>query len=1197
MKYLRVLILLVAGLVAGSQAALPPFELHEGDVVAFVGGTDMVRLQNDARLEAALSWKHRAAQPRFRDLAWDGDTVYHQSTVRERWRREAFGGWAAQLKKVGATVVIAQFGKIESLDGIGQVGKFAAAYGELLDVFSADGRRVVLLAPSPTGWKGGDTESFARYTAAVRALAGRRGIRFVPASDDDPTGALWRGLGLGEAPVAVVEAVREKHRLWYDYWRPANWKCLFGDDGKRIFSNASKGLPSFKEEWSTFPDLIAAAEANIYAGEPVVARPAPARTGSGEADIEDELAAFEVLDGYEVNLFADETHGIANPLSVRWDPDGRMFVACSDVYPQIEPGVMPDDKIILLRDTDADGRADQSSVFARGLNIPTGMEVGADGVYVGQNTELLFLDWAGGRRQLLSGFGNGDSHQTINSFVWGPAGDLWFCQGDGIESRVETPSGISSLYQAGVFRLRPRELRLDGLLDDFMGPGNPWGVAFDDFGQSFVVDGAGGISYLTPASIPVKRRLQLPRIGKPGGYCGVESIGGGEFLTGDYKKNQVSRFRVDEDGAGFSVEFLPPLLRSEHRNFRPIDVKVGPDGAIYIVDWYNPITCHQDDFYRHPDRDKTHGRIWRVSKRGAVVGSPPALRGAGRAGLISFLKSPKRWIRLKAKQVLVSQGMQEVPDEMRTWRGRDLFEAVGLLQMLGLEDREMLEILARSEDHRARAYAARAAGDWGEFDLLEVAARDVHPRVRMEAVLACTKFSHAGAILIAAEVAGRPRDRWIDYALAQAVHYLEPIWLPAFQRGELDFGERRRGLAGVLAYAGAEQLLAEIRQQLEAGELDGAAQLVLLRVLATAGDESDLLDLLELGALDAGLLRILAARDRPSSDVVEPLRHLLAEGDAPSQEAVLELLGHWRVTELEEEVLEVAMRPGLDEKLRASALDALGSFGSEEARALLRAVASRAGETRRGDAIAALVQTGLAEAAAIAARSLASEPSLADDGKIFDAFAGRRGGARMLADELGRHQVGTQPARQLRQAWISTGLVDEDLTRCLDSLAGIAPFAAEFGDELVAELVAAGREGDPIKGGELFRAGRAACAACHKVGDEGGAIGPDLSAVGTGVPAERIVIELMWPTKQVKDGYSLTRVTTRDGRVLQGYVREGQGDKVLRLREFDGDRINELPLGEIVDRASIGSLMPATARSLEREDLADLLAYLFSLGG
>ncbi|MFT4548263.1 MAG: hypothetical protein ACI9MB_002214 [Verrucomicrobiales bacterium] len=95
--------------------------------------------------------------------------------------------------------------------------------------------------------------------------------------------------------------------------------------------------------------------------------------------------------------------------------------------------------------------------------------------------ETWLLTWEGKRRLLLSGFGNGDSHQTINSFTWSPDGELWFCQGDGIESRVETPHGVASLFQAGVFRPRPETLQLDPLLDDFMGPGNPWGVAFDDF--------------------------------------------------------------------------------------------------------------------------------------------------------------------------------------------------------------------------------------------------------------------------------------------------------------------------------------------------------------------------------------------------------------------------------------------------------------------------------------------------------------------------------------------------------------------------------------------------------------------------------------------------------------------------------------------------------------------------------------------
>ena len=127
------LIFSMALLVAFSAVAQEkPLQLRKGDVVAFIGGTDMVRMQKDGRLEATLTHRFRDAAPRFRDLAWDGDTIYFQSTVRERWRSKAFGGWREQLKKVGATVVIAQFGKIESLDGVGKRDSFIRAYEKLL---------------------------------------------------------------------------------------------------------------------------------------------------------------------------------------------------------------------------------------------------------------------------------------------------------------------------------------------------------------------------------------------------------------------------------------------------------------------------------------------------------------------------------------------------------------------------------------------------------------------------------------------------------------------------------------------------------------------------------------------------------------------------------------------------------------------------------------------------------------------------------------------------------------------------------------------------------------------------------------------------------------------------------------------------------------------------------------------------------
>ena len=237
--------------------------------------------------------------------------------------------------------------------------------------------------------------------------------------------------------------------------------------------------------------------------------PAEILHGGPEADVEKETKAFEVGYGMQVNLFADEKLGLTNPLAVRWDPNGRAYVSVTTAYPHVFPGDVFNDKILILEDTDGDGRADKSIVFAEGLNIPSGFELGDGGVYIAESTKISFLEDTNGddradrKKILLSGFGSGDSHQTINSFVWSPEGDIFMGQGDGIESRVETPLGSSDLYLAGIYRFRPRTLGLDPLLDNWMGPANPWGMAFDEWGQMFVVDGAGGVSCLSrPDSRP-----------------------------------------------------------------------------------------------------------------------------------------------------------------------------------------------------------------------------------------------------------------------------------------------------------------------------------------------------------------------------------------------------------------------------------------------------------------------------------------------------------------------------------------------------------------------------------------------------------------------------------------------------------------------------------------------------------------------
>ena len=519
-----------------------------------------------------------------------------------------------------------------------------------------------------------------------------------------------------------------------------------------------------------------------------------------------------------------------------------MYVTVTTTYPHVFPGDLPNDKIIMLEDADGDGVADKSTVFADGLNIPTGIEWGDGGLYVGQNTELLFLKDTDGdnvadeRRVLLSGFGNGDSHQTINSFVWSPDGELYFGQGDGCESRVETPWGSGNLFQAGFYRLRPRRLQLHPLLDDFMGPGNPWGVAFDAWGQIFSIDGAGGVTFLSPGQIPTTHRLRLRTIGEPGGYCGIGYVESqhlpdsmrGDFVVGDFKGNKIKRFSVRNEGAGFELTWKEPVLRSRHRNFRPVDVKVGPDGAIYVVDWYNPITCHQDDAYRDPTRDKAHGRIWRVSSSAATI-KPIDLSTALLSEILDAMKSPDHWTRYQAKRALTTRDASDVAKGLSDWvktldpyhaeYEHQLFEALGAYATIEAVEPRLLQRLLRAQNPRARAYAARLVGRWHDrlkspLALLEPVVVDENALVRLEAVMACAAIPSPRSMRVAARVVDEPMDEWTKYAFKQTVHHLRPSWLPAFKRGELSFAKPNH-LAAVLNESGGREVVDELKSLVE----------------------------------------------------------------------------------------------------------------------------------------------------------------------------------------------------------------------------------------------------------------------------------------------------------------------------------------------------------------------------------------------
>ena len=224
-----------------------------------------------------------------------------------------------------------------------------------------------------------------------------------------------------------------------------------------------------------------------------------------DPDPEIERKTFVVPEGFEVNLYAADPL-LAKPIQMNFDAQGRLWVAASEVYPQIKPAQEATDKVLILNDTDGDGVADKSEVFADGLLIPTGVLPGDGGVYVVNSTDLLHLSDTDGdgkadkRRIVLSGFGTEDTHHLLHTLRWGHDGCLYMNQSIYIHSHVETPHGVQRLNGGGIWQFRPETLALTVFSRGLV---NPWGQHQDRWGQHFATDGAGGegINYVFEGSV------------------------------------------------------------------------------------------------------------------------------------------------------------------------------------------------------------------------------------------------------------------------------------------------------------------------------------------------------------------------------------------------------------------------------------------------------------------------------------------------------------------------------------------------------------------------------------------------------------------------------------------------------------------------------------------------------------------------
>ncbi|MDX1952781.1 MAG: GDSL-type esterase/lipase family protein [Verrucomicrobiota bacterium] len=524
---------------------------------------------------------------------------------------------------------------------------------------------------------------------------------------------------------------------------------------------------------------------------------------------EESQADFKLAPGYAVNLFASEVEfpELSNPVAMTFDAKGRLWVATMPSYPQYTPGKPLNDKVLIFEDTNADGKADKVTTFADKLHVPTGLELGDGGLYLAQQPDLMFLKDTDGdgkadvRNRILHGFDTADTHHAMHTFTWDQGGALYFQEGTFHRTQVETPYGPQRLADAGVFRYEPRS----GKFETFVSYGfaNPWGHAWDRWGQNFVSDASGGANYYGTAfsgwtDYPRKHKGMKQwfkmRVRPTSGCEFVSSRHFPESAQGNFLLNNVIGFQgvlqhtTKEDGSGFAGTEIEPLIQSSDRNFRPVDMEFAPDGSFFICDWHNVLVGHMQHSIRDPLRDTTRGRIWRITYPERPLVKPAKIAGESIENLLNLLKVYEDRTRYRVRIELRERPTDQVMAALDKWIGKldpkdpeyqhHLLEGLWVHQQHNRVNQTLLKQLLRSPDYRARAAATRVLCYWRDrvenpLALLKTQVNDEHPRVRLEAVRACSFFKTQEAADVALESLAHPQDDYLKYCLDETMGTLE----------------------------------------------------------------------------------------------------------------------------------------------------------------------------------------------------------------------------------------------------------------------------------------------------------------------------------------------------------------------------------------------------------------------------------------
>ncbi len=917
------------------------------------------------------------------------------------------------------------------------------------------------------------------------------------------------------------------------------------------------------------------------------------------------VASFVLPEGFSAMVVASEPD-IVQPIAYTMDDRGRIWVLENTNYPK-SPGEKRD-RILILEDADGDGTAEKKTVFYDKMSFASGIAVGHGGVWVGAPPNLLFFPrkddgdvFQGEPEILLDGWGDQDTHETLNNFIWGPDGWLYGTHGIFVNSKVGkpgTPDDQRTGINAGIWRYHPQKKNFELYAE---GGSNQWGLDFDDHGRAYFAacvishmwEGIQGARYQRQAGAHFNRHTyeNINTIAdfsyEKRAYCGAMIYLGGQwpeqyrntFFFGDIHMNKLRNEKFVTNGSGVKSQKIGDLLHSKDAWYRGLSPQYGPDGSVFMNDWYDRVPCHQQKEFT----DRSNGRIYKIS-----YGKPKPvkvdLQKANNDELIQNLSNPNDWFVRHANRILAERGANpEVHAKLRKLLAQNLDETKKLrvlwaLHVTGGLDESIFLAQLEAESEYLRAWAIQLACEDGSPGgtmikrFSEIAKNDPSFIVRRYLASAAGRLEMGQRKDILLSLAARAEDAndpnipqllWyaaeplIGSDMSAGAELLEASALPLLTRciaRRMADGAHKEGMASLVAAMGKLTSDEKVIHALKGMNLSlrgskNIAPPAGWGTLYTKYSTSENPTLKEeaktlaatFGGADviAGMRAVISSATASEEEKRKALENLLGIGDPALRETLVNLLqkpGSLRI---------IAFRglTGFPDPGNASAILAIyGSLLTDEKSAALATLASnKAGVTALLKAV--------------------------DENSIPKA------------------DLSAQLVRQIQ------GMGDETINQWISKNWGAVRKSSEEKEKEMAEYrkflgEQAISEADASNGRLIFSQ---RCAACHILHGEGAKIGPELP--GNFKDVDYLLMNILDPNQTIGKDYQQTTIEKKDGQFASGVIVTDEKDAVV-LKTLAGDVT--VPRSEIKTlTTSEQSLMPeGLMNGLEEPEIRDLFRYL-----